>query len=614
MYVFRCTGNFYGPLCNYDCSRNCKGLGSRSSCDQNGNCIFGCEEGYHGDQCYQVRCDFENCLRCDVNWQGHINCAECAAGYYWNLNYYQCSSCSQFCATPDDCNPYTGECNNGCRVGYFGKKCEYHCDISECNTCYALGGNSYDTRCSACVEGFYPTTDQKACRACSSECTSCDSTTGACTHCENGTLGDRCEFHCSDIPNCETCKLNHMHTGIVCSVCKTQFYLLHDTCVSCPANCADGLCDTLGTCLSCKEGYYGKQDKHRESCSFRCSENCVGGKCDEDHGNCSCKTGWFGSRCDRNCPLKCASCAGFQNGKCFSCEYGYYGDLCNKRCSEHCESRSTGLPTCVQASGHCDLGCLSGYYGAMCNKSCSSNCDGHICDKSTGTCLTGCSVYWYGDKCDERCSDNCISKDITSINRPCDMSSGRCLQGCKGRYFGERCDQLCNYRCREQMCHQDTGICKYGCMDGFSGTNCSESCGTNCEDHCANCIDRYCDALTRVCNKGCIKGFYGEKCQINCSPNCHNQDCHAENGICFLCEKGFYGPFCTLRCSPMCEGGCEKTSGSCRQCMAGRYGPHCNLKCPDNCRSMTCRPDTGGCDDGCRAGFFGHNCIEGLFD
>ena len=621
IYLYRCTGNVYGPLCNINCHRNCRGLAStsRSTCDQKGKCIYGCELGYHGDKCNEVECNYANCRTCGVQWNGHVYCERCIDGYYYHVDK-GCIRCSQNCLTAYDCDPHSGDCNGGCRPGMFGNQCNLYCTIANCNTCYAPV-SEMSILCKNCTSGNRPSYNQKECIPCGDECVGCDSATGYCTSCGEGLFGHKCQYQCS-IPGCQKCFFDTIVRKASCSLCKEGYYQLRDpltnrfVCENCSDTCQDGLCNnSTGNCFSCATGFYGRIPLSKgDSCRFKCSDHCVTEHCDQDSGVCVCEPGWFGTRCDRNCPLKCSSCVGFENGKCPSCEPGYYGNLCDKHCPANCEKRrsSTTLPKCDQDSGHCEFGCQAKFFGPWCNETCGSGCDGS-CNKVSGECQTGCTTFWYGPKCDQRCSDNCVADSITSLNRPCDMISGRCLQGCIDNYHGEKCDKICNYKCKQQKCFQDTGICKFGCMTGWIGVNCSEQCNQNCPDECMNCVDRYCDAKTKDCLQGCVPGFYGPKCQNNCSPNCLNKKCDQNTGICQACVDGFYGPSCTLECSPTCKDRiCSRDNGKCRGCVDGTHGYKCGSKCPENCYTLKCKQDNGDCEDGCIEGFFEKQCDKGL--
>ncbi|WAR14140.1 SREC-like protein [Mya arenaria] len=85
----------YGDFCNNTC-KHCKGNSSNTSCDINGVCQYGCENGYWGEKCSS---------KCSAN---------CGGDAYGNR-----------------CNSTTGECFNGCIPGWIGRLCgetmeQYH--------------------------------------------------------------------------------------------------------------------------------------------------------------------------------------------------------------------------------------------------------------------------------------------------------------------------------------------------------------------------------------------------------------------------------------------------------------------------------------------------------
>ncbi|WAR17004.1 PTPRT-like protein, partial [Mya arenaria] len=72
-------------------------------------------------------------------------------------------------------------------------------------------------------------------------------------------------------------------------------------------------------CLSCKNGYYGKDT----NCDKKCSSGCIGETCDTN-GTCLCKPDFTGNICD-------------------SCVDGKYGVDCSLRCSQGCEENICSL-------------------------------------------------------------------------------------------------------------------------------------------------------------------------------------------------------------------------------------------------------------------------------
>ncbi|CAC5417490.1 unnamed protein product [Mytilus coruscus] len=91
--ILGCPPTYYGPVCNKSCPRNCHG-----PCDlETGNCIFGCLNGWTGDNCKQA----------------------CNDGFYGN-NCLQ--KCSPFCLH-QPCDHGTGKCLDGCIRGLQGFNC-----------------------------------------------------------------------------------------------------------------------------------------------------------------------------------------------------------------------------------------------------------------------------------------------------------------------------------------------------------------------------------------------------------------------------------------------------------------------------------------------------------
>ncbi|XP_055956524.1 multiple epidermal growth factor-like domains protein 10 isoform X2 [Patella vulgata] len=231
-----------------------------------------------------------------------------------NTGYYSISSCTcQPCNTcyNNTCNPDTGDCNGGCKTGFYGKKCQQNCnDGCVNNQCSKSNG-----RCTNCITGRYGHTCGKNCN------TGCDGgcdRDGRCTNCIIGRYGDRCDKNCS--------------TG------------------------CDGGCDRgFGKCTNCITGRYG------DECDMDCSTGCYGG-CDKTDSKCtSCIKGKTGDRCDIDCTTDCAVCNQDEASSCTECNDGRWGPSCNKLCNTNCKPVvGTTVGKCDQMTGNCINGYVSG--------------------------------------------------------------------------------------------------------------------------------------------------------------------------------------------------------------------------------------------------------------
>ncbi|XP_078330559.1 uncharacterized protein LOC111115548 [Crassostrea virginica] len=92
---------------------------------------------------------------------------------------------------------------------------------------------------------------------------------------------------------------------------------------------------------------------------------------------------------------------------------------------------------------------------------------------------------------------------------------------------------------------------------------------------------------------GCsVPGYYGVNCSTPCpDPNCRY--CHIETGACQGCKPGYRGHQCELVCE------------------FGHYGTGCQHECSIFCKnSRKCNHITGMCEEGCKLGWHGSQCLE----
>ena len=122
------------------------------------------------------------------------------------------------------------------------------------------------------------------------------------------------------------------------------------------------------------------------------------------------------------------------------------------------------------------------------------------------------------------------------------------------------------------------------CQKNKYGLNCSKTCG-NCRE------SSQCHHINGSCLNGCDPGFQGEKCNMGkfCSIKMLNNNFGI--GIITLafyhfmfveCDFGFYGIGCLQECGSFCK------------------------------RSRDCHHITGFCTNGCKSGWQGSDCFEGI--
>ncbi|XP_045159473.2 multiple epidermal growth factor-like domains protein 11 isoform X1 [Mercenaria mercenaria] len=359
-----CKAGYFGPACQNICPQNCNAcskhdlcttckegwVGSMCQCSQNcvqegdvlewcsinGTCLKGCINGKRGRTCNDNCLKKEICHKCD---QFSERCLECSDGLY-GMNYcdQKCDRCMPNGKGDINCSIETGECNNGCLDGFFGRRCD-----RKCAYCMPLSEDS----------------DEKK----------CDIDNGTCNNgCIYGYHGSSCDKKCGHcLPDRE---------GVVkCAI---------DT----------GECNT-----TCIDGFYGQNCDRK--CSRNCfNSKSDSARCDKETGSClfGCVPGWYGEICETLCSSTCSKKSCNQlSGKCDNgCITGWYGDRCNEICSISCFNKS-----CSHQLGHCKHGCADGYFGESCEHVCIGNCKDDICDRQTSLCLTGCDTGYEGTFCNE---------------------------------------------------------------------------------------------------------------------------------------------------------------------------------------------------------------------
>ena len=130
-------------------------------------------------------------------------------------------------------------------------------------------------------------------------------------------------------------------------------------------------------------------------------------RCNNENGTCvSCKNGFYGRLCQLFCSETCTESCDRFSGKCDACITGYFGTFCKIRCSPYCSEMNESeqldhfnLEICDRNSGYCTHGCAEGWYNHTCLNPCSSSCHRQKCNSDNGTCLQGCIPGYTGDFC-----------------------------------------------------------------------------------------------------------------------------------------------------------------------------------------------------------------------
>ena len=115
--------------------------------------------------------------------------------------------------------------------------------VSNCSVCVK-------DECVRCKIGYY--LDSNSCKACSNNCTTCDSQNG-CTKCEDGYYLDGTQ--CKSCPDgCTKCE-----NATTCTECKENYLKSGSSCVACPNHCKT--CTSSSQCSTCNDGYFMTEDK-----------------------------------------------------------------------------------------------------------------------------------------------------------------------------------------------------------------------------------------------------------------------------------------------------------------------------------------------------------------
>lgn len=129
-----CKSGFAGANCSAECPKRCGTsniLGNLICKATSGKCIFGCEDGAYGAYCEHLCSDVDNnCKKCSTDKESRHVCDECIFNFYRGEK--KCQECSYWCghnlSSPlPTCRESDGYCNFGCKVGYYGDRCERAC-------------------------------------------------------------------------------------------------------------------------------------------------------------------------------------------------------------------------------------------------------------------------------------------------------------------------------------------------------------------------------------------------------------------------------------------------------------------------------------------------------
>uniref|UniRef100_A0A8C6YNK6 Scavenger receptor class F member 1 n=1 Tax=Nothoprocta perdicaria TaxID=30464 RepID=A0A8C6YNK6_NOTPE len=257
----RCEAGWWGPACDRQCQ--CNPGGSR--CDpHSGHCR--CLPGWWGRRCsFKCSCNASPCAQ-------ETGKCECRAGWWGPACQRRCD------CLHGACSPLSGHCS--CSPGYQGRSCREPCPPGKYGPqCGSLCVDARDASrgCRGRFGGAShpPVPLPRSCGRCAGA-QPCAATDGACTGCEPGWNGTRCQERCA--------------AGTHGAGCRQ----------SCP-RCRDGgACDAeSGTCAACEPGWAGAscnsscpRGTFGAGCQQPCAD-CVAGSCHPVSGACVC---WAGAK------------------------------------------------------------------------------------------------------------------------------------------------------------------------------------------------------------------------------------------------------------------------------------------------------------------------------
>lgn len=329
---------------------------------------------------------------------GGGSCAQCAGTQ---------SCINGTCA--DDCGPST--CASGC--------CKSNVCFSGSNTasCGSGGGN-----CKECNNGEVCLSGQCTTQACDpNTCPlGCCDATGNCIAGDTESGCGKAGIACKECGSGEICDKDR--------VCKTP----PTTCTA--ATCADGCCDTTGTCIKLTSQSGQACGTGGGACSAcAATQECSSGKCTCTTSSCAsgccegdtCRDGATNTACGK-AGAKCDTCAGSE-----SCQAGVCASTydCAKQCTGCCDGN-----TCIANGPTSDTQCGKG--GVACSDCTTSakTCQSGLC-LSTGICgacgpgtcctTTGCTAGDQNTTCGDTGApcDDCTKSALPMI---CNATTRKC--------------------------------------------------------------------------------------------------------------------------------------------------------------------------------------------
>ena len=138
---------------------------------------------------------------------------------------------------------------------------------SKIENCKTYDPNSFETKCTACVEGFILDSSQSYCSKCTAGCMNCDSVTNKCSKCYE-------DLYMTPAGECQRCAANcKMCDGPVCKECKKSYFLKDAACKECLLGCE--VCPNETECTTCIPLFVKREKDGKQTCELNLDLNGV---------------------------------------------------------------------------------------------------------------------------------------------------------------------------------------------------------------------------------------------------------------------------------------------------------------------------------------------------
>ncbi|KAL7713823.1 Protein serine/threonine kinase [Entamoeba marina] len=294
--IISCNSNYY--LNNSECV-DCNSTYSNCKECTNTHCIT-CQDTY----------ELTNNYECIPTHCNDINCTSCEDGYVLDQNG-KCNLEIESCLITinDECV----DCSNELYPSKQG------C-VDPTNNCIIV---STTNGCLRCADGMF--LEDKECKLCSSNCSTCINTEDTCLTCSPNEYLENYECKTNEELN-GTCS-TLIATGSGCAICNNGYYRNGLSCYECMSECST--CLTNDTCLTCTDDYFMSVsgDCLLQSTIIGCAI-----EISTINGCTQCNDGYYNyNKICYSCNEECSNCSNCSNSnECTSCQNDYV--LIDEKC------------------------------------------------------------------------------------------------------------------------------------------------------------------------------------------------------------------------------------------------------------------------------------------